>query len=443
VNKGKWLLVFGLTLALSRTAGALTNIPFRQAWPATGDPDGAAPIYCHLVDHSCRTVYVPEYLAGGAAPEGVWLDPDDLVSLPAPGATPGEDAWGVFEVDQIRKADFSTLGDIVPLGGDDVLYLPGDEGVELVGIHHGYHDIAVKFNPPGPGGAGFETQSIGGQYEFYLQDSGLFDDGVMGSSGRNLVTGDYATTGTDAGATLVLDGSSQTGFYPDMGLGDPESFALFYPSSTYPGRSNAYVELSDPGAGAGTDNARFSTGYFVGWFTPNPADFRLEVMTAANNGFNLTGQDWLDELSDRWDNSPGLQGAFPAKQDFIDLFETYDWTVNGSDPMTGGVGQITEALPGDANGDGAVTDADYTIWADNYGVSPATAGMGDFNADESVTDADYTIWADHYGETAGSVIPEPVTVSLLSLNGLALLRRRRPRSMSSRAGRGAGRGRRV
>jgi PEP-CTERM motif-containing protein len=83
-----------------------------------------------------------------------------------------------------------------------------------------------------------------------------------------------------------------------------------------------------------------------------------------------------------------------------------------------------EQLPGDANGDGAVTDADYTIWADNYDISPATFEMGDFNGDGGVSDADYTIWADNYG--AGlEAVPEPATLSLIALSGLALLRRRK------------------
>jgi CotH protein/lamin tail-like protein len=82
-------------------------------------------------------------------------------------------------------------------------------------------------------------------------------------------------------------------------------------------------------------------------------------------------------------------------------------------------------LPGDANGDGAVTDADYTIWADNYGASSASFDMGDFNGDGSVTDADYTLWADNYGAGAGEasttedaspVVVEPdfATVSVAS-----------------------------
>jgi MYXO-CTERM domain-containing protein len=81
------------------------------------------------------------------------------------------------------------------------------------------------------------------------------------------------------------------------------------------------------------------------------------------------------------------------------------------------------SLPGDANGDGAVSDADYTLWADHYGAIGATFAMGDFNGDGEVTDADYTIWADHYGQAAGDV-PEPGAMALLSLGAAALRRRR-------------------
>jgi hypothetical protein len=81
---------------------------------------------------------------------------------------------------------------------------------------------------------------------------------------------------------------------------------------------------------------------------------------------------------------------------------------------------------GDANRDGAVTDADYTIWADNYGASDATFTMGDFNADGAVTDADYTIWADQYGQTF-SAVPEPASAAILLCAALTILRTRRRR----------------
>jgi len=80
-------------------------------------------------------------------------------------------------------------------------------------------------------------------------------------------------------------------------------------------------------------------------------------------------------------------------------------------------------LPGDANGDAAVTDADYTIWADTYGST--TALWADWNDDNIITDADYTIWADNY-TGAGSVgVPEPATLSLLAFGSLAIFTHRR------------------
>jgi PEP-CTERM motif-containing protein len=102
-----------------------------------------------------------------------------------------------------------------------------------------------------------------------------------------------------------------------------------------------------------------------------------------------------------------------------------DWTLHAEPTLifsaTSGGGV---EVPGDANGDGVVSDADYTIWADNYGASGATFAMGDFNGDGEVSDADYTIWADNYG-TGGGAVPEPATMSLIALGGLVALRRRK------------------
>jgi len=83
---------------------------------------------------------------------------------------------------------------------------------------------------------------------------------------------------------------------------------------------------------------------------------------------------------------------------------------------------------GDANYDGRVDGADYTIWADHY-LMAGNWGDGDFNSTGVVDGADYTIWADNYGYgvSAGAAMPEPATLALLA-GGLALtgaVRRRR------------------
>jgi hypothetical protein len=63
-----------------------------------------------------------------------------------------------------------------------------------------------------------------------------------------------------------------------------------------------------------------------------------------------------------------------------------------------------DQLPGgeaDANLDGTITGADYTIWADNYHKENAQWCEGDFNGDGTVTGADYTVWADSYVTSTG------------------------------------------
>jgi CARDB protein/F5/8 type C domain-containing protein len=95
---------------------------------------------------------------------------------------------------------------------------------------------------------------------------------------------------------------------------------------------------------------------------------------------------------------PGAEGLRTAvvEVSFLD-YGPFVFTIQGE-------GAITAPIPGDANGDGHVTDADYTIWADNYG-QPGGLQQGDFNNDGQVTDADYTLWADHYGQQASASVP--------------------------------------
>ena len=63
------------------------------------------------------------------------------------------------------------------------------------------------------------------------------------------------------------------------------------------------------------------------------------------------------------------------------------------------------AIKGDANGDGIVDQADYTVWYNHYGAGGAVWANGDFNFDALVDQADYTIWYNNYGYTIPAVPP--------------------------------------
>lgn len=91
-------------------------------------------------------------------------------------------------------------------------------------------------------------------------------------------------------------------------------------------------------------------------------------------------------------------------------------------------------LPADANDDGIVSLADFLILRANFGSGAnVTYDDGDFNEDGSVSLADFLILRANFGSGSGDApvpalppIPEPASLSLLTLGGLTLLRRRKP-----------------
>ncbi|MBL9123199.1 MAG: cellulase family glycosylhydrolase [Planctomycetaceae bacterium] len=72
-----------------------------------------------------------------------------------------------------------------------------------------------------------------------------------------------------------------------------------------------------------------------------------------------------------------------------------------------------QGLLGDANADGRVDGADYTVWADNF-LQASVLGRfaGDFNRDGVVNGADYTIWADRFSPPAQA----PVASAAMALD---------------------------
>ena len=104
------------------------------------------------------------------------------------------------------------------------------------------------------------------------------------------------------------------------------------------------------------------------------------------------------------------------EDDMILLVETLaEW----DDGVTTGVGTYR----GDFNLDGVVNATDLQIMKGGFG---ATGGYPDGNAncDTVVNATDLQILKSNFGQTA-SAVPGPLTIGLLSLGGLAVLRRRR------------------
>ncbi len=96
---------------------------------------------------------------------------------------------------------------------------------------------------------------------------------------------------------------------------------------------------------------------------------------------------------------------------------------------------LPSRLPGDANGDSIVDEADHALWRRAFG-QPVLGGYGaDFNGDRMVNQADYVLWRKNFGRATDAIAqtaaPEPFTavLALLLLASLIFMRPLMPQSI--------------
>ncbi len=149
---------------------------------------------------------------------------------------------------------------------------------------------------------------------------------------------------------------------------------------------------------------------------------------ALAGGFALNPGD-LFTLIDLTNIASTLTGTFIglAEGDSVGNFGGLDLFIS----YIGGDGNdvtLFTALSGDFDADGDIDGVDFGLWQSGYPTaSGASLADGDADGDGDVDGTDFGIWQANYGTSAGAgamAIPEPATLGVLIMGGLALLRRR-------------------
>ncbi len=147
-------------------------------------------------------------------------------------------------------------------------------------------------------------------------------------------------------------------------------------------------------------------------------------MDIDGNNFSL-----LHEFAGGPDDGQGPHGSLTHN-----LGAIYGMTTAGGNSNSGTIFAIY--LPGDVNADGFVDDVDLNTIIDNWGLTGATHLQGDLSGDGTVSGPDYTEVITYWGTglllepPSGS--PEPATLGLLLVGGLAMLKRRHWKLSKSR-----------
>ena len=243
----------------------------------------------------------------------------------------------------------------------------------------------------------------------------------------------YVTAGTDHFADIGLYPSALT----KGTLIGPTSFFDFQETSNF-NSTGKYIRsnrLIDEDAG----QIDFNAGFAIVNPLPGPPNFvglggavrYLGVQVNLNGATLPSGS---DALNYGW---IGIQITNEADATGNVVGWGYE-TVPGQAIAAGDIG-TPAGVPGDYNGNGIVDAADYTVWRDHLGQTFPLPNRDAGNSG-AVNASDYSSWVSHFGQHAGAgaglasgAVPEPSSLLMAAIGGLAVLGAYVWRSMFRRA----------
>jgi len=201
-----------------------------------------------------------------------------------------------------------------------------------------------------------------------------------------------------------------------------------YPTSSDGLPSN---DLTTPDGG---NNANFEqNGYTIGspYYRTPVGEF--ELSDSPYGTFDQGGNVWEWTEAILYGSERGFRGGSFGDGHLYDvgLLASYRYSIPTFESLSIGfrVSGVPEQHPGDANYDGFVNVGDLGILSGNWGGSGKTWAQGDFTGDGLVNVSDLGMLSGNWGWTGGGggtqQVPEPATLGLLAMGGLAMLRRRR------------------